>query len=224
MICHIGITQCKWDNKIDLNKLWVEYERIIKEHGVICLFSQTKFFYELIKSNEKLFRYDLIWDKVLVTGFLNANRQPLRRHEQIAIFYKKQHKYNPQMEIGQPLHGKGKINISEKTKNNNVYGEFKYLEDTRKGSTEKYPTSILKFKKLHSSKMLHPTEKPVSLLEYLIKTYTNEKDVVLDNCMGSGSTGIACLNANRNFIGIELDKNTFEIAKKRIESYEDSIK
>src|SRR5699024_11559317 len=97
---------------------------------------------------------------------------------------------------------------------------FKYLEDTRKGSTEKYPTSILKFKKLHSSKMLHPTEKPVSLLEYLIKTYTNEKDVVLDNCMGSGSTGIACLNTNRNFIGIELDKNTFEIAKKRIESYE----
>lgn len=224
MIYCIGITKCKWDNKIDLNNLWIEYERIIKEHGVICLFSQTKFFYELIKSNEKLFRYDLIWDKVLVTGFLNANRQPLRRHEQIAIFYKKQPKYNPQMGIGQPLHGKGKINISEKTKNNNVYGEFKYLEDTRKGSTEKYPTSILKFKKLHSSKMLHPTEKPVSLLEYLIKTYTNEKDVVLDNCMGSGSTGIACLNTNRSFIGIELDKNTFEIAENRIESYEDSIK
>lgn len=222
MIYHIGITKCKWDNKIDLNNLWIEYERIIKEHGVICLFSQTKFFYELIKSNEKLFRYDLIWDKVLVTGFLNANRQPLRRHEQIAIFYKKQPKYNPQMGIGQPLHGKGKINISEKTKNNNVYGEFKYLEDTRKGSTEKYPTSILKFKKLHSSKMLHPTEKPVSLLEYLIKTYTNEKDVVLDNCMGSGSTGIACLNTNRNFIGIELDKNTFEIAKKRIELHKKS--
>lgn len=224
MIYHIGITKCKWDNKIDLNNLWIEYERIIKEHGVICLFSQTKFFYELIKSNEKLFRYDLIWDKVLVTGFLNANRQPLRRHEQIAIFYKKQPKYHPQMGTGQPLHGKGKIKISEKTKNNNVYGEFKYLEDTRKGSTEKYPTSILKFKKLHSSKMLHPTEKPVSLLEYLIKTYTNEKDIVLDNCMGSGSTGIACLNTNRSFIGIELDKNTFEIAKNRILSYEESIK
>ena len=224
MIYHIGITKCKWDNKIDLNNLWIEYERIIKEHGVICLFSQTKFFYELIKSNEKLFRYDLIWDKVLVTGFLNANRQPLRRHEQIAIFYKKQPKYHPQMGTGQSLHGKGKIKISEKTKNNNVYGEFKYLEDTRKGSTEKYPTSILKFKKLHSSKMLHPTEKPVSLLEYLIKTYTNEKDIVLDNCMGSGSTGIACLNTNRSFIGIELDKNTFEIAKNRILSYEESIK
>ena len=166
------------------------------------MFSQTKFFYELIKSNEKLFRYDLIWDKVLVTGFLNANRQPLRRHEQIAIFYKKQPKYHPQMGTGQPLHGKGKIKISEKTKNNNVYGEFKYLEDTR----------------------LHPTEKPVSLLEYLIKTYTNEKDIVLDNCMGSGSTGIACLNTNRSFIGIELDKNTFEIAKNRILSYEESIK
>lgn len=168
-----GITRCKWDKKIDLKQMWVQYERIIKDNGVICLFAQTKFFYELIKSNEKLFRYDLIWDKVLVTGFLNANRQPLRQHEQIAIFYKKQPKYNPQMGKGKPLHGKGKIE-TPKIKKNNVYGTFYKTPDLRKGSIEKYPTSILQFQKLHSSQMVYPTEKPIQILEYLIKTYTNE--------------------------------------------------
>ena len=211
-----GITKCEWDNKIDLKQLWIQYERIIKDNGVICLFAQTKFYYELIKSNEKLFRYDLIWDKVLVTGFLNANRQPLRRHEQIAIFYKKQPKYNPQMAIGRPLHGKGNIK-SRKIKKNNVYDNFYATPDLRKGSTEKYPTSILKFQKLHSSQMVYPTEKPIELLEYLIKTYTDENDLILDNCMGSGTTGLACKNTNRNFIGIEIDEKAFEIAKKRLE-------
>ena len=211
-----GITRCKWDKKIDLKQTWVQYERIIKDNGVICLFAQTKFFYELIKSNEKLFRYDLIWDKVLVTGFLNANRQPLRQHEQIAIFYKKQPKYNPQMGTGKPLHGKGKIETNQ-IKKNNVYGTFYKTPDLRKGSTEKYPTSILRFQKLHSSQMVYPTEKPIQLLEYLIKTYTNENDLVLDSYMGSGTTGIACKKTNRNFIGIEIDKKAFEMAKKRLE-------
>lgn len=211
-----GITRCEWDKRIDLKRMWSEYERIIKDNGVICLFAQTKFYYELIKSNEKLFRYDLIWDKVLVTGFLNANRQPLRRHEQIAIFYKKQPKYNPQMAIGRPLHGKGNIK-SRKIKKNNVYDNFYATPDLRKGSTEKYPTSILKFQKLHSSQMVYPTEKPIELLEYLIKTYTDENDLILDNCMGSGTTGLACKNTNRNFIGIEIDEKAFEIAKKRLE-------
>lgn len=211
-----GITKCKWDKKIDLKQMWVQYERIIKDNGVICLFAQTKFFYELIKSNEKLFRYDLIWNKVLVTGFLNAKKQPLRQHEQIAIFYKKQPKYNPQMWAGKPLHGKGKI-ISDNVKKNNVYGKFYKMPDLRKGSTEKYPTSILKFQRVHSSKMVYPTEKPIELLEYLIKTYTNESDTVLDNCMGSGTTGLACKNTNRRFIGIEINKEAFEIAKRRLE-------
>lgn len=211
-----GVTRCKWDREIDLKRLWEQYERIIKDNGVICLFAQTKFFYELIKSNEKLFRYDLVWDKVLVTGFLNANRQPLRRHEQIAVFYKKQPKYNPQMEIGKPLHGNGKI-TSNNIKNSNVYGKFYMLPDIRKGSTEKYPTSILRFSKLHSAQMIYPTEKPIELLEYLIRTYTDENDLVLDNCMGSGTTGIACKNTNRNFIGIEINEDAFEIAKKRLE-------
>lgn len=211
-----GITKCKWDKKIDLKQMWIQYERIIKDNGVICLFAQTKFFYELIKSNEKIFRYDLIWDKVLVTGFLNANRQPLRQHEQIAIFYKKQPKYNPQMWTGKPLHGKGKT-ISDSVKKNNIYGKFYKMPDLRKGSIEKYPTSILQFQKLHPSQMVYTTEKPIQLLEYLIKTYTNENDLVLDNCMGSGTTGLACKNTNRRFIGIEINKEAFEIAKKRLE-------
>lgn len=210
-----GVTRCKWDKEIDLKQMWTQYERIIKDNGVICLFAQTKFFIKLVNSNEKLFRYDLIWDKVLVTGFLNANRQPLRQHEQIAIFYKKQPKYNPQMGIGKPLHGKGNM-TNEKIKKNNVYGKFYKTPDLRKGSTEKYPTSILRFQKLHSSKMIYPTEKPIELLEYLIRTYTDENDLVLDNCMGSGTTGLACKNTNRNFIGIEINRDTFELAKKRL--------
>ena len=212
-----GVTHCKWDKKIDLKRLWKQYERIIKDNGVICLFAQTKFFYELIKSNEKLFRYDLVWDKVLTTGFLNVNRQPLRRHEQIAVFYKKQPKYNPQMGIGKPLHGRGKIK-SEEINKNNVYGKFDKTPDIRKGNTEKYPTSILKFSKLHPAQMIYPTEKPIDLLEYLIRTYTDKDDVVLDNCMGSGTTGMACKNTDRNFIGIEINEDAFKIAKNRIEN------
>lgn len=211
-----GITHCEWDKEIDLKLMWEQYERIIKDNGVICLFAQTKFFIKLVNSNEKLFRYDLVWDKVLVTGFLNANRQPMRRHEQIAVFYKKQPKYNPQMGIGKPLHGKGNL-TTKKIKKNNVYDKFYKTPDLRKGSTEKYPTSILKFQKTHSSKMVYPTQKPVQLLEYLIKTYTDENDIVLDSCMGSGTTGIAAKKTNRNFIGIEIDKKTFELAKKRID-------
>lgn len=210
-----GLTRCEWDKEIDLKLLWEEYERIIKDNGVICLFAQTRFFIKLVNSNEKLFRYDLVWDKVLTTGFLNANRQPLRKHEQIAIFYKKQPKYNPQMGIGKPLHGKGSL-ATKTIKKNNVYGKFYKTPDLRKGSTEKYPTSILKFQKLHSSKMIYPTEKPIELLEYLIRTYTDENDLVLDNCMGSGTTGVACKNTNRKFIGIEINKDTFELAKKRL--------
>lgn len=206
-----GVTRCKWDNKIDLKKLWEQYERIIKDNGVICLFGQTKFFHELVQSNLKLYRYDLIWDKVLKTGFLNANRQPLRRHEQIAIFYKKQPKYNPQISKKKVPYNKENIE-----RRNQVYGKCYVMPNREKEDGKKYPTSILQYKRVNSAKMLYPTEKPIELLEHLIKLYTDENDLVLDNCMGSGTTGLACKNTNRNFIGIEINKETFELAKNRL--------
>ena len=218
-----GVTNNVNDRKLPFEELWRHYNRIIKDNGIIVLFGQGKFYIELVNSNIKMFRYDLVWDKVLKTGFLNANRQQLRQHEQLAIFYKKLPKYNPQFTIGKPLHGRGK-SFKNKDKINNNYGEFKTIDDRRKGCTEKYPTSILAFKKAHPSISKHPTEKPVALLEYLIKTYTNEGETVLDNCMGSGSTGVACVNTNRNFIGIELDEKYFEIAKDRIKRSEESVR
>lgn len=210
-----GVTQNESDIVIPFEQLWTEYKRIIKDNGVIALFAQGIFYVDLIQSNKKMFRYDLVWDKVLPTGFLNAKRMPLRTHEQIAIFYNKLPTYNPQFSIGKPLHGKG-YSYKDKPINNNNYGKFNVMEDLRKGSTQKYPTSILKFPKPHPSVAKHRTEKPVSCLEWLIKTYTNEGETVLDNCMGSGSTGIACVNTGRKFIGIEKDDNYFKIAEQRI--------
>ena len=222
MICcdlPYGVTQNQYDIPLPLDNLWNQYNRIIKDNGAILLFGQGKFYVDLVNSNPKMFRYDLVWDKVLSSGFLNANRMPLRCHEQIAVFYKKMPTYNPQFTEGQPLHGKGN-SYKNKVPINNNYGKFDNVGDNRKGSTQKYPTSIMRFSKPHPSKALHRTEKPIELLEYLVKTYTNESDIVLDNCMGSGSTGIACLNANRNFIGIELDEKYFRIAEERIKSAE----
>ena len=218
MICcdlPYGTTQNKDDIIIPFEPLWNEYERIIKENGCIALFAQGLFYVDLVNSNRKLFRYDLVWDKVLTSGFLNAKRMPLRQHEQIAIFYKKLPIYNPQFTEGKPLHGKGKSYMDKELKNQN-YGQFHATEDLRKGSTEKYPTSILRFPKPHPSVAKHRTEKSIECLEWLIKTYTNEGNIVLDNCMGAGSCGIACKNTNRDFIGIELDENYFNIAKERI--------
>ena len=201
-----------WDNPLPMDKLWFEYERIIKDNGVIILFGQGLFTARVMLSNEKLWKYNIIWKKGnRVSGFLNAKKQPLRNHEDIMVFYKKQPTYNPQMTIGQPLHGKGSGVHNFKNSN---YGVFKEMDDTRKGSTLKYPKSVLIFDKPHPSK--HPTEKPVDLCEWLIKTYSNEGDTVLDNCMGSGTTGVACKNTNRNFIGIELNEEYFNLAKERI--------
>lgn len=210
-----GTTQNKSDIIIPFDKLWNSYERIIKDNGAIVLFAQGVFYVDLINSNRKLFRYDLIWDKVLTSGFLNAKRMPLRQHEQIAVFYKKLPKYNPQFTSGKPLHSKGKTYKDKPIVNQN-YGVFHTADDSRAGSTEKYPTSILKFQKPHPSISVHRTQKSVELLEWLINTYTDEGETVLDNCMGSGSTGVACVNTNRNFIGYELDEKYFEIAEKRI--------
>ena len=208
-----GITNNKKDVVIPFDKLWKQYERIIKDNGVIALFAQGIFYVDLVNSNRKLFRYDLVWDKILTSGFLNCNRQPLRRHEQIAIFYKKQPVYNPQFSIGEPSHSKGKcLNIHR----NNNYGKYEEIDNTSKSNFDKFPTSILKYQKTHPSKAVHPTQKSIELSKYLIKTYTNENELVLDNCIGSGTTALACIETNRNYIGIELQKEYVDIANQRI--------
>jgi len=153
-----GLTNNKLDIVIPFDKLWGQYDRIIKDNGCIALFSQGLFYVDLVNSNRKLFRYDLIWDKVLTSGFLNAKRMPLRQHEQIAIFYKKLPTYNPQFSVGEPLHSKGSGYKDKQPKNQN-YGHFNIMDDSRKGSTDKYPTSILKFSKPHPSIAKHRTEK-----------------------------------------------------------------
>ncbi len=208
-----GVTHNSWDIAIPFDKLWDQYNRITKETSPILLFAQGIFYVDVVQSNRDNFRYDIVWDKILKGGFLNANVMPLRMHEQIAVFYKKKPIYNPQMEIGDPLHTKGKM---IKPIVNNNYGKFDYTDDSRKGSTEKYPSSIIRFQKPTAATSIHPTQKPVELLEYLIRTYTNEGDVVLDNTMGSGSTGVACMRTDRKFIGIELDENYFKVAQQRI--------
>lgn len=210
-----GVTQNRSDIVIPFAPLWQQYERIIKDNGVIALFAQGIFYVDLVNSNRKLFRYDLIWDKQLTTGFLNAKRMPLRQHEQIAIFYKKLPIYNPQMKTGKPLHSKG-TSYKEKALKNNNYGKFNPADDNRANSTDKYPTSILSFPKPHPAIAKHRTEKSIDLLEWLIKTYTNKGETILDNCMGSGTTGIAAIRNGRDFIGIEIDKDCFELARDRI--------
>lgn len=212
-------SNAKWDSVIPFDDLWNSYERIIKDNGCIALFADGMFMANLMQSNKKMWRYNLVWDKELTSGFLNANRMPLRSHEEICIFYKKLPTYNPQFTEGEPLHGMGKKFSQEKNKNNN-YGDFDSCNNPsakREGDTKKYPKSIIKFPRPASCVMVHPTQKPVELLEWLIKTYTNKNETVLDTCMGSGSTGVACKNLNRDFIGIELNEEYFNIAKERIE-------
>lgn len=209
-----GTTQNKWDKKINLEKLFAEYKRIVKSGGVIALFSQMPFCVDLVNADRKNFRYEWIWQKSQGTGFLNANRMPLKIHENILIFYDKLPVYNPQFSKGRKHHRHNAHSGSDN------YGKFKNLPVTC--SDEQYPCDIIYFPSANcekAKKMYHPTQKPVPLLEYLIKTYTNEGETVLDNCIGSGSTGIACINTNRNFIGIELDDKYFKIAKNRIKTH-----
>ena len=206
-----GTTRNKWNSIIPLNNLWNEYKRIIKDNGAIVLFSAEPFTSHLITSNIKLFRYDLIWAKPQGSDFLNANRKPLRSHENICVFYKTQPTYNAQKTNGKPYKAKS----GETTSTN--FGKFNGNYHTENIDGKRCPLTVLNFNGEHNKGKLHPTQKPVALLEYLIKTYSNEGDTVLDNCMGSGSTGVACVNTNRNFIGIELDENYFNVAKERIE-------
>ena len=210
-----GVTSAEWDKQLDLSALWKQYERIIKDDGAICLFAIEPFASKLRMSNLKIYKYDWIWDKVKSTGFLNAKKQPLRCHEVICVFYKKQCKYNPQKTQGHP-----KKSARRKATGTDLYNPGN--KETVYESTERYPRSIQVFSSDVQKSALHPTQKPVALLEYLIRTYTDRGETVLDNCMGSGSTGIACINEGRKFVGIELDDEFFETAKTRISEWRDA--
>lgn len=212
-------THNEWDTIIPFDKLWEQYNRIIKDNGAILLFASNLFMGQVIMSNSQMFRYTLVWDKVRTTGFLNANRMPLRRHEDICVFYKKLPTYNPQMvEGGEPSHSRGKNWESQGVVQDDckIYGKYNHTDKTACNMTNlKFPTSIITVSN-NVQNNLHPTQKPVKLLQYLIKTYTNENEVVLDNCMGSGSTIIACINTNRQYIGFEKEEKYFKIAEERI--------
>ena len=200
----------KWDSVIPFKDLWDGYNRIIKDNGAILLFGQPPFSSELIVSNRKMFRYEWIWRKSLAQGFLNANRMPLRATENISVFYKKLPTYNPQKTYGEP-YDKG-IRPKNSTTNYGNHGESVGVNK----SGMRFPVNVIDCSNANHQNIFHPTQKPVVLLEYLIKTYTNEGDTVLDNCMGSGSTGVACVNLKRNFIGMEIEEEYFKIAKERI--------
>ena len=205
-----GTTRNKWDTCLNLGKLWEQYKRIIKDNGAIVLFSQMPFTAALVMSNPKMFRYEWIAEKSLATGFLNAKRMPMKAHENILVFYKKLPTYNAQMTKGKPY------SITRRDIGGQYLHNFESIETKNEGT--RCPRDVLRdlWQPYCGGKMYHPTQKPVPLLEYLIKTYTNEGDTVLDNCMGSGSTGVACVNTKRDFIGVELDENYFDIARRRI--------
>jgi len=202
-----GTTQNQWDSVIPLDKLWKEYERIIKDNGAIVLTSQGIFTAKLMLSNEKLFKYKLVWEKSKSTNFLNAKKQPLRKHEDICVFYKNQPVYYPQMKEGEP-YDKG----IRKDQYTGSYGDFKPRHV--KSTGERYPTDIIYFKTAESEgQVFHPTQKPVELGQYLIRTYTNPGDIVLDNTCGSGSFIVAAAKEHRRFIGIELNNNNVQFKK-----------
>lgn len=209
-----GTTQCKWDTIIPFELLWEQYNRIIKDDGAILLFGQEPFSSHLRLSNLQDYKYDIYWEKERLTNIQQAQKRVGKTIETISVFYKKQCTYRPQMVKyeGKPRSNKVKNGtLGELT--DNATKAVKEYRDTGL----RYPTQVWKFKRDCLKSNLHPTQKPVALLEELIKTFSNEGDTVLDNCMGSGSTGVACLNTGRRFIGIELDERYFEVAKKRLE-------
>lgn len=204
-----GTTQNKWDSVIPLSEMWKRINKIKKENSAVVLFGAEPFSSVLRVSNLKEFKYDWIWIKDNATGFLNAKKQPLRNTEFASVFYSSQCTYNPVMGFGKPYKAK-----STSSKNKGNYGNFK--DNITENNGKRYPLTTIKFNK--PSETQHPTQKPVKLLEYLVNTYTNKGDTVLDFTMGSGTTGVACKSRERDFIGIELDSNYFKIAQERIEN------
>ena len=205
-----GTTACKWDTIIPFEPLWEQYKRIIKDNGAIVLTASQPFTSALVMSNPKMFRHHWIWNKRMGSNFFNVKSQPLKIHEEVVVFSKKRAFYNPIMRPG-----KMRVKGSDKQySGDNVLGNYK---KTKTKNNLYYPVSILDFSNANRTNKVHPTQKPVPLFEYLIKTYTNEGEIVLDNCIGSGTTAIACINTNRNYIGFEIDKHYCDIANKRIQ-------
>ena len=208
-----GTTRNKWDSVIPFEPLWEQYNRIIKDNGAIVLTSQQPFTSSLVMSNAQMFKYGWVWIKEAGTGFLNAKKYPLKNTEDILVFCKKPHVYNPQMRAGKPY-------ICKKGGATNNYNKDSKENIVTVNSGERYPLTSLNFSR--DKFKIHPTQKPVALFEYLIKTYTNEGDLVLDNCVGSGTTNVACFNTNRRCIGMEKDEEYFKIATKRLEDCKSS--
>lgn len=208
-----GTTRCKWDVVIPFEPLWKQYDRVIKDNGAVVLFGTEPFSSHLRLSNLKNYKYDWIWDKIKGTGFLNAKRQPMRNHELISVFYKKQCTYNPQKTYGHKM----KKSYRRKELQTEVYGKTK--NDYTYESTERYPRSIQVFSTDTQNSSLHPVQKPVALIGYLIKTYTNKGEIILDSCAGSMTTCIAAINTCRKVICIEKDKEIFETGRDRVMEY-----
>lgn len=204
-----GTTQCKWDSIIDLQSMWRELERVCKPNAAIVMTAAQPFTAQLVCSNLNLFKYEIIWEKGNATGFLNAKKQPLRAHESVLVFYRQSPVYNPQMTTGHP-----RRTTKRKTVNSECYG--KALALTEYDSTDRYPRSVQFFSSDKQRGNFHPTQKPVALIEWLLRTFSNPGDTILDFCMGSGTTGVGCLNTGREFIGIENDAGIFDTATKRI--------
>lgn len=216
IICDLpyGTTQNKWDSVLPLNLIWEQYKRIIKDNGVILLFGAEPFSSVLRTSNLNEYKYDWIWEKPQGTGFLNAKKRPLISYETISVFYKKQCLYNPQFENGKPY----VFNHNTESSSEQTYG--KYVTTKRESNGKRYPKSVLRFNnKNPENQGLHKTQKPIELMEYLVKTYTNEGDMVLDNTMGSGTTNLACIKLNRKSIGIEKEKQYYDVAVRRASEY-----
>ena len=207
-----GTTRNAWDTAIPMEKLWPEYERVIKDNGCIAMWAQSPFDKTLACSNLKLYRYEWVVEKTSATGFLNANKAPMKAHEQVLVFYKHLPTYNPQKTTGHPRKVSTAAHKRNSRKTDN-YGDHGF---TNYDSTERYPRDVLKFAWDKQKSKLHPTQKPVEACKYFILTYTNPGDIVLDSCMGSGTTGVAALELGRKFIGIEKDPGIFKIAHDRI--------
>jgi len=208
-----GTTQCSWDSIIPFKDLWEQYERIIKLNGAIVLTASQPFTSNLVMSNPKLFRYSLVWEKSKSTGYLNSKKMPMRAHEDILVFYKKLPTYNPQMVQGTP-YDKGTAHRPTQ-----VYRKQKGEIHVKNEDGLRFPRSVQYFKTAESEgKVYHPTQKPIAMFEWLIKTYSNENDIILDNCIGAGTTAIAAIRTNRKYIGIEINEEYYKISLERIES------